>query len=807
MKNNVILFVLFVSVMAFGQTKPNILIIHTDDLGYHDLSFTGSQLYNTPNIDKLAEQSVSFTNAYSSYPRCTPSRYGMMTGTYPVNENKGHLGGVPEDKNFIKQFNNSGYNTSYVGKWHLGKGDSDPKPFGFKHSYAAGEAGGIGSRFYPFNTQANGKPAKYNIPNIKEDGKEGNYASDLLTDATIDFIKKNNENQPFLAILAFYAVHTPIEAKPEDEARNKEELKSINFGSTPEYIKEGEGRRKMRQDDAAYAGMVENVDENVGRLLQTLKDMGIDKNTIIVFSSDHGGLSNDGHKGKRHLATTNLPLKAGKGHLYEGGIRVPLFVKWSKELKPRTDEESIIVGMDVFPTLLELAINKKMEGIDGKSYASVLKGKESWEDRTVFWISRKARPHSTGDSKAAVVRSGDYKLIQFLDTDKVELYNLKKDLGENKNLATIESNKTTQMLGLLKDWKKDFLVPERLNVLQGKNKKNKSKGKATNNLLIGTTLNHHELNTIKEELFLKDFRYLTPANAAKQTRIHPKPNVWKWQQINDFIKFADKNNLVVRLHGPISPQASKWVKADNRTPEELETILVEFSTAFAMRFNNEPSVKWMDVVNETILANGNWFGPKTGVDKWENPWLKIGLDENGFPLYILKAFEIATKHAANLKLIYNQNAGMETIMWNKVKETVLYLRSKGYRVDGIGWQAHLLLGAKRKDFVDNIDATMEKLSDLIDWAHANNLAFHVTELDYLVKDVSKLDTERQIQKRVYQKIVDVLQSKSKNGEVTLNLWDLGVRSKKGMGDFQSIYDENFNPTPAYQVIKNVLKNN
>ena len=318
MKRITILLAFCLSVAAFAQDKPNILIVLTDDLGYHDLSITGSQLYNTNNIDQLAKESVNFTNSYSSYPRCTPSRYGMMTGTYPVNENKGHLGGIPESKNFIKQFNNAGYNTSYVGKWHIGTGDSKPANFGFQHTYAAGAAGGIASHLYPFNTQLrNGKPGKYKVLNVEEEGKEGDYDTDMLTDATIKFIKKNDNKQPFLAVLAFYAVHTPIEAKPEDEARNKEQLKSIDFGDSPEYIKEGEGRRKMRQDDAAYAGMVENVDENVGRLLQTLKDMGIDDNTIIVFSSDHGGLSNDGNKNERHLATTNLPLKAGKGHLFE----------------------------------------------------------------------------------------------------------------------------------------------------------------------------------------------------------------------------------------------------------------------------------------------------------------------------------------------------------------------------------------------------------------------------------------------------------------------------------------------------------
>ena len=464
------------SFVALAQDKPNILIIHTDDLGYHDLSITGSQLYNTNNIDQLAKESITFTNAYSSYPRCTPSRYGMMTGMYPVNENKGNLAAIPEEKNFIKQFVDAGYNTSYVGKWHLGEGKSNPNNFGFKHTYAAGRAGGIGSRFYPFNVnKRNGKRHKEQVEDLEKDGKLGDYASDMLTNATLDFIKNTDRQQPFLAVLAYYAVHTPIEAKPEDESRNKRQLKSIEFGDTPEYIKEGEGRRKMRQDDAAYAGMVENVDENIGRLLKTLKDLGIDENTIIIFSSDHGGLSNDGNKNERHLATTNFPLKAGKGHLYEGGIRVPLFVKWNKKLKPRVDNKSIIVGMDVFPTLLELALEQKVEGVDGESYAKVLHGEKSWENRTVYWMSRKARPHSTGDSKMIVVRSGDFKLIQFLETKEIELYNLKVDISEENNLAQNEPQKAKQLLAMLKDWKKEMLVPERLNV--GKKNKGAKKSK------------------------------------------------------------------------------------------------------------------------------------------------------------------------------------------------------------------------------------------------------------------------------------------------------------------------------------------
>ncbi|QTD38494.1 endo-1,4-beta-xylanase [Polaribacter batillariae] len=331
----------------------------------------------------------------------------------------------------------------------------------------------------------------------------------------------------------------------------------------------------------------------------------------------------------------------------------------------------------------------------------------------------------------------------------------------------------------------------------------------TNTILVGATLNYRELNTKKETLFLKDFKYLTPANAAKQHIIHPSPNIWNWNNTAAFLKFAEKNKIAVRLHGPISPQASWWAKDDDRTPQELETNLIEFATAFAKKYNNHPNVIWMDVVNETVLANGKWHGPKPGKDKWENPWLAIGLDENDFPLYILKAFEIATKHAPNIKLVYNQNAGMNDVMWHKVKKAILYLKSKGYRVDGLGWQAHLLLGASREDFVDNIDKTLLKLGNLIDWAHQNNLEFHVTELDYLIKEnnLKNIKVEREIQAKIYQKIIDLLLSKSKNGFVSLNLWDLGVRFRKGKGYFQSIYDEHLEPTPAYEVIKGTLQPN
>ena len=458
------------STIKKSSDKPNILIIYVDDLGYHDLSLTGSKLYDTPNIDKLANESVQFTNAYAGYPRCVPSRYSMFTCTYPINENKGDVNNIPKSRNLIKQFDEAGYNTYYVGKWHLCKRGITPKAFGFTNTYASGAAGGIASRFYPFNVDKNGKPGKYTVPDIKEDSNPGDYAADKLTDATINFIKNNPKDKPFLAVLAFYAVHTPIEAKEKDIERNKAELKNINFGNTPEYIYK-DGVTKMRQDNTAYAGMVENVDENVAKLLKVLKDEGIDDHTIIVFSSDHGGLSNRGTDSHRELATSNFPLRAGKGHIYEGGIKVPLFVKWGNNFKPEVDDKSIIMQMDILPTLLDLATGKQVNGIDGKSFKKVLEKKETWENRTVFWSKRKERPNRTGDKKAYVVRSGDYKLIDFFGEGKIELYNLKKDPGENHNLADQLPEKKAELQALLDQWKKEYLVPEKLYI--DKKKKHK----------------------------------------------------------------------------------------------------------------------------------------------------------------------------------------------------------------------------------------------------------------------------------------------------------------------------------------------
>ncbi len=452
---------------GLAQKKPNILFILVDDFGYHDISCNGSKIYQTPNIDNLAKNSVSFENAYASYPRCVPSRYALMTATYPVNEDHGDLGKIDPAKNFIKQFKANGYSSFFVGKWHLGSDESSPVGFGYDQSFAAGDAGSTEEQFYPFNGKRveGGKGEKAPVPDVQKYAKPGDYLSDVLTKRTIQYIKESKKDKPFVGVLAYYAVHTPLEAKKEDFDRNQKEINAFNFGSTPEYVKEGHAETKMRQDNPKYAGMVENVDENIGKLIQQLKDQGIYDNTIIVLTSDHGGLSTRG--GKRELATTNFPLRAGKGWLYEGGTRVPLMVRVPNSVKPFVDHHSIVLGMDIFPTLADIALNKQVAGIDGKSFKNILLKKENWDDRIVYWNSYKARPTQTGDDKTSAIRKGDFKLLHFVESDKVELYNIREDAEEKRDLASSMPEKKAELLALLNKWKQAYQIKMKPNHKQG----------------------------------------------------------------------------------------------------------------------------------------------------------------------------------------------------------------------------------------------------------------------------------------------------------------------------------------------------
>ncbi|GJM33951.1 MAG: sulfatase [Saprospiraceae bacterium] len=465
MNSRILALGLFLASWGFllAQSKPNILVILVDDLGYHDLSCNGSVIYQTPNIDSLAAQSLQFEQAYSNYPRCVPSRYSFLTGTYPiingeVPDDGFEMNMVPENRNFVQQFNKAGYQTAFFGKWHLGDGASSPSSFGFDISVAAGKAGSPISYHYPFNKpKGNNKNVKKApIEGLDEKCKEGDYLTDVLTDEVLNFIAADHQDQPFMAVLSFYAVHQPLEAKYPDIKRNKEEISKHDFGDRPEYVKEGTGRTKMRQDNANYAAMVETMDQNVGRLLTQLKKQGIADNTIIIFTSDHGGLSNDGYN-QRQLATSNYPFRAGKGWLYEGGIRVPLFVYHPSTVVAGRESQSIVLLMDVFPTLLDWVIKKPVAPeIDGQSFLKVIQHTEKWADRTVFWHESKARPRNTGESPASAIRSGPWKLIHFYEQNIIELYRPAIDISEENNLLDQFPQESKHLLKLLNTWKASF---------------------------------------------------------------------------------------------------------------------------------------------------------------------------------------------------------------------------------------------------------------------------------------------------------------------------------------------------------------
>ncbi|NGP78095.1 sulfatase [Balneolaceae bacterium YR4-1] len=440
------------------EDRPNIVFILIDDLGWMDLEYQGSEIYKTPEIDKLAEQSLDFQQAYAPHPRCVPSRYGMMTGIFPARSKvpAENFDLLPEDKTFAHKLSNNGYRTGYIGKWHLGSEELGPAGKGFDVSIAAGEAGSPINYFFPYNdtSEKPWKEGKDPIPDLEE-GEEGEYLNDRLTDEAIGFIEEN-QSRPFFLMLSHYAVHQPLEAPDSLRKKFKKVIANHDFGSLPEYILEGTGKTKMRQDNPTYAAMIKNLDWNIGRLLDRLQSLGLDENTIIVFTSDHGGLSNQGTR-NRNLATSNFPLRAGKGWLYEGGVRVPLLVKWPGVTKPGVNEEAIISGVDYYPTFLDMALGESPDKeVDGQSFVNILQGEKQGDRGPIFWHTPRARPKGTGDTNSSAVRLGDYKLIHWFDRDEVQLYNVVKDIKERNDLSKKIPQKTEELMKVLSDWKNEW---------------------------------------------------------------------------------------------------------------------------------------------------------------------------------------------------------------------------------------------------------------------------------------------------------------------------------------------------------------
>ena len=337
-------------------------------------------------------------------------------------------------------------------------------------------------------------------------------------------------------------------------------------------------------------------------------------------------------------------------------------------------------------------------------------------------------------------------------------------------------------------------------------------------VFIGATTGHRKLYTQDAELLSREFSYITPDNDFKQTQIHPDPTTWDWAISDDWVKIAERDNQLIRLHGPISPQCSDWAMHDSRTADQLSRNLHEFMGALCRRYDGHPNIPWIDEVNEVVAMQGGWNQARKGNSRgYECPWLKIGLksdlpakykalhEHGGMPIFVLQAFEVATQNTNHLKLIINQHGPMEDFVWDKIKEMVLYLRESGYRVDGIAWQSHIQYFKDQEWSLGS--RNIHYLGELIDWAHVNELDFHITENnihDYVKEgeDLSEAYAE------VFHNILYTVLERRGNGLVTWSLWNMPDQPHFRLKDctLMGLWDEDYQPHPAYFKIKNLLSN-
>ncbi|MDF1574055.1 MAG: sulfatase [Bacteroidales bacterium] len=452
--------------------KPNVVFILVDDLGWADLGCYGSTFHETPNIDRLAAESMRFTSAYAACPVCSPTRASIMTGKYParigvtdwITGRQSYSAGLPCDMLLSRAFEHevkleeitlaeamkqAGYRTFFAGKWHLGE-DSVywPEHQGFEINKGGWSVGSPrGGYFSP-----------YINPRL-ESGPEGECLTDRLTDESIRFME-DHASEPFFLYLSYYTVHNPQQGKPALIEKYKKKI--ISEGLNPdamettdrEWIRyappDGRFVERVQQGHPAYAAMIETLDTNVGRLLKKLEELELDKNTIVFFMSDNGGLST-----AEGSPTSNSPLRAGKGWMYEGGIREPMFIRWPGTGSQGTLSDVPVTSTDFYPTILEMAGLELMpaQHMDGLSLVPLFTWKGGLAERPLFWHY----PHysNQGGKPAAAVRLGDYKLIEFFDPGLVELYHLAGDPGEARNLAKEMPEKAGELLQLLHSWQKE----------------------------------------------------------------------------------------------------------------------------------------------------------------------------------------------------------------------------------------------------------------------------------------------------------------------------------------------------------------
>jgi len=449
----------------------NILFILIDDMGWRDLACTGSDFYETPRLDALAAQGMMFTNAYASCPVCSPTRASVLTGKYPATVgitqfiggfSSGQLCDVPyfrelpeTEYSLASALRDQGYQTWHVGKWHLGGRRSMPTDHGFDVNVGGFDVG----------LPPNGYFSPYKFPTL-EDGPEGEYLTDRLTDEAIQLIEKRDSTKPFFLNLWHYAVHTPIQAptalveKYEAKAKRLGLDQQVTYeegASFPVYHKRHQHiRRRLLQSDPVYAAMVENLDTNIGRVLDALENAGLTDDTLVVFTSDNGGLST-----AEGAPTCNAPLAEGKGWMYEGGTREPLIVRWPGRVAPGSTCAEPVTTPDFYPTCLAAAglPSLPQQHVDGENLVPLLEGGGELKRDAIFWHY----PHysNQGGTPGCSMRQGPWKLIEFFEDNRLELYHLENDPGETENLADQEPARTQQMQQRLEEWRQSVqaLVP------------------------------------------------------------------------------------------------------------------------------------------------------------------------------------------------------------------------------------------------------------------------------------------------------------------------------------------------------------
>jgi len=444
---------------VFSAAPPNIVFFLVDDLGQRDLGCYGSTFYETPNIDRIAREGARFTDAYAACPVCSPTRASLMSGQWPQRtgvtdyigaaktpqEWKRNTKLLPapytdrlalDSPTLAKAMKSAGYATYFAGKWHLGPEGWWPENQGFDINMGGVDRGGpYGGKKY-FSPYAN--------PRLT-DGPEGEHLPDRLATETAKFITASKD-KPFFAYFSFYSVHTPLMAR--EDLRLKYEAKRTRLGLTDQWGREGERDVRLTQEHAVYAAMVEAMDLAVGKVLAKLDELGLAENTLIIFTSDNGGLSTS-----EGWPTSNLPLRGGKGWMYEGGIREPLLVRWPAVVKAGGVIGTPVSSPDVFPTLLEAANAKPQPGqvVDGVSLIPIFKGGDLPE-RPLFWHY----PHygNQGGAPSAAIRRGPWKLIHWMEDDRAELFDLSKDIGEQTDLAEKEPQRVAELRAELAAWQK-----------------------------------------------------------------------------------------------------------------------------------------------------------------------------------------------------------------------------------------------------------------------------------------------------------------------------------------------------------------